>query len=147
MLALVYGLSKFEHILGAQRFLVRTDNMAVANFASAKINVAVKARWLDTLARFSFDCMHISGKELIPADTLSRLLFGNPDERLTDDRTESFVEYAAAGVNQLVPVSDCVMSSVSAKGENPLRQEGVASHHTALRQEGCLLYTSPSPRD
>ena len=60
---------------------MRTDNLTVSYWETASLSSnPILARWLDFLAQFSFSVKHISGKFLIPADTLSRLIDGGDDE-------------------------------------------------------------------
>ena len=81
LLALFFGLGKFSHILKGQEFLVRTDNLTVTYWETASLSSnPILSRWLDFLAQFSFSVKHISGKFLIPADVLSRLIDGGNDE-------------------------------------------------------------------
>ena len=75
LLTLVHGLTKFTQIFACQKFTVVSDNLGVTNVRTAKLgNNAVLSQWLDTLSKFDFDVLHKPGKELIPADTLSRLI-------------------------------------------------------------------------
>ena len=77
LLALFFGLGKFSHILKGQEFLVRMDNLTVTYWETASLSSnPILSRWLDFLAQFSFSVKHISGKFLIPADVLSRLIDG-----------------------------------------------------------------------
>ena len=93
LLALVHGLDKFAHVLACQRFTVVSDNLGVTNVTTAKLgNNAVLSRWLDTLSKFDFDVLHRPGKELIPADTLSRLIMRDTEDYVpVNDEEESAI--------------------------------------------------------
>ena len=59
LLALVYGLDKFAHVLACKKFTVMSNNLGVINVKMAKLgNNAVLSRWLDTLSKFDFDVLH-----------------------------------------------------------------------------------------
>ena len=93
LLALVHRLDKFTHVLACQKFTVLSDNLGVTNVTMAKLgNNAVLSRWLDTLAKFDFDVLHRPGKDLISADTLSRLIMKDTEDYVpVNDKEESAV--------------------------------------------------------
>ena len=75
MLALVHRLDKFAHILACQKFTVVSNNLGITKMITAKLgNNVVLFRQLDTLSKYDFDLIHCLGKELIPVDTLLRLI-------------------------------------------------------------------------
>ena len=70
--ALVLGLNKFEHILRARPFKVRTDSRCVQFLHSMKEYRGIYARWQCFISSFNFDIEHRSGSKQINADALSR---------------------------------------------------------------------------
>ena len=114
LLALVHGLVKFAYVLACQKFTVVSDNLGVTNVTTAKLgNNAVLSRWLDTLSKFDFDVFHCPGKELIPADTLSRLIMKDVEDYVPlNDKAES-------AVNQLLEEPSHMVRAV----ERPRSQE------------------------
>ena len=87
-------MDKFAHVLACQKFTVVSDNLGVTNMTTAKLgNNAVLSCWLDTLSKFDFDVLHRPGKELIPADTLSRLIMKETKDYVpVNDEEESAVK-------------------------------------------------------
>jgi hypothetical protein len=71
--AVILGLKKFEHILRAKPFLLRTDSKCVQYLNTMKEYRGIWARWQAYLASFQFKVMHRSGKLQATADALSRL--------------------------------------------------------------------------
>ena len=70
--AVILGLKKFEHILRAKPFIIRTDSKCVEFLQTMKEARGVYARWLAFLASFNFTTVHRSGKLQMNADPLSR---------------------------------------------------------------------------
>ena len=80
LLAVVHALRVWRHYLmgsGAPRrpgdltdFTIRTDNQAVTWLRSKKDLSRLHARWLDDLAEFSFDVVHVPGHRN-PTDPLT----------------------------------------------------------------------------
>ena len=75
LLAVILGLRKFEHILRAKRFLIRTDSSAITFLTSMKESRGMFARWAIYLSPFDFEIKHISGAKNTAADALSRTVF------------------------------------------------------------------------
>ena len=73
MAALVMGLHKFEHMLRAKPFIVRTDSQCVKQLYSMKEYRGIWARWYNFVASFDFTLVHRKGKLQTNADSLSRL--------------------------------------------------------------------------
>ena len=104
LLALVFGLQKFSYLLAGQHFTVRTDNLSVKYWQLASLAAnPILACWLDFLADFRFDCVHVAGKQMIPADTLSRLL--SPNDEGEGEETERGGEVAQVYEGEGVPGS------------------------------------------
>ena len=92
LLALLHGLEKFHPVLAYQPFTVETDNLGVKNFSTAKLGSnTVISRWLDTFARYSFTIIYRPGRELIPADTLSRLIYPDMDRENVNDEEDPVI--------------------------------------------------------
>ena len=72
LLAVILGLRKFEHILRARKFLIRTDSSAITFIQGLKEARGIWARWLVYLSSFEFDIIHRPGKQNLAADALSR---------------------------------------------------------------------------
>ena len=72
MAAVQLGLRKFEHILRAKPFIIRTDSRCVQYLQTMKEYRGIWARWQVYLASFNFSLVHRAGKKQINADALSR---------------------------------------------------------------------------
>ena len=72
MLALVYGIRKFSHILSFRRFKVNTDSRALAHLSTLKPVKGMTSRWLEELSGFDFEVKHRKGSLNKNADALSR---------------------------------------------------------------------------
>ena len=70
--AVVLGLKKFEHILRAKPFIIRTDSQCVKFMQTMKEFRGIWARWQCFLASFKFTLEHRAGTKQINADALSR---------------------------------------------------------------------------
>lgn len=70
--SLILGLKRFEHILRARPFIVRTDSKCVEFINSMKEVRGIWARWQCFLSSFVFKVVHRPGKKQINADCLSR---------------------------------------------------------------------------
>lgn len=73
MAALVLGLKKFEHILRAKPFRVRTDSQCVKHLQTMKEYRGIWARWYQYVASFDFVTEHRKGSLQTNADALSRV--------------------------------------------------------------------------
>ena len=71
--AVILGINKFEHILLARRFLLRTDNSAVTYLKNLKECRGMIGRWKMRLASFDFELQHRAGTKQVNADSLSRM--------------------------------------------------------------------------
>ena len=80
LLAVILGLRKFEHILRARKFLIRTDSSAITFIQGLKEARGIFARWLIYLSSFDFDIIHRPGKTNKAADALSRTLMPQNDQ-------------------------------------------------------------------
>ena len=77
--AVILGTKKFEHILRARPFKIRTDSSCVQNLATMKECRGVFARMQAYLAGFDYEIEHRAGTKHVNADALSRRA-GLPDE-------------------------------------------------------------------
>ena len=75
LLAIYEAIKHFRHMVEARDFTIYTDHKPVTfGFHSRKDNCSPRQfRHLDLIAQFSTDLRHISGKDNIVADTLSRV--------------------------------------------------------------------------
>lgn len=71
--AFVLGLKKFEHILRARKFILRTDSKCVEYLHNLKEFRGIWARWNNWICSFQFDKVHRAGIKQINADSLSRM--------------------------------------------------------------------------
>ena len=72
LLALVYGLQKFNHLLQWKKFLVITDSNTVLHWSTMKDPGGNIRQWLDFIQEFNFSLNHRAGKHNINADLISR---------------------------------------------------------------------------
>ena len=77
--AVIIGLQKFEHILRARKFIIRTDSRCVQFLHGIKEQRGMFARWMSYLSSFNYDLVHRSGTKQCNADALSRMP-GLPEE-------------------------------------------------------------------
>ena len=85
--AVILGLKKFEHILRAKPFVIRTDSKCVEYVNTMKEYRGIYARWNCFLSSFNYTLVHRAGKLNQNADPLSRRE-GLPDEHEEHDHTE-----------------------------------------------------------
>ena len=72
MAAVQLGLRKFEHLLRAKPFIIRTDSRCVQFLNTMKEYRGIWARWQVYLASFNFTLVHRAGSKQVNADALSR---------------------------------------------------------------------------
>ena len=89
--AVIYGLQKFEHMLRARPFIIRTDSTAVTYLNTVKESRGVFARWFTYLASFDYKLVHRAGKRQTNADSLSRMP-GLAEETEQEDFEDDFGE-------------------------------------------------------
>lgn len=75
LLAIYEAIKYFRHMLEARHFIVYTDHKPISfAFAERKNNCSPRQyRHLDFISQFTTDIRHISGKDNVVADTLSRI--------------------------------------------------------------------------
>ena len=84
--AVILGLKKFEHILRARQFVIRTDSKCVEFVNTMKEYRGIYARWNCFLSSFNYKLIHRAGKLNQNADPLSRRP-GLPAEPEEEDPT------------------------------------------------------------
>jgi hypothetical protein len=89
MASVILGLKKFEHILRAKKFVLRTDSRCVEFMRGIKECRGIWARWNNFLSSFNFITVHRAGKKQVNADVLSRRS-DLPEETAEDDPNEPF---------------------------------------------------------
>ena len=73
LLAFVLSCKKFEHILRAKPFILRTDARCIQFLKSLKESRGIYARWQNFLAGFQYTVRHRKGAKHVNADGLSRM--------------------------------------------------------------------------
>lgn len=75
LLAIYEGIKHFRHLLEARHFIIYTDHKPISfAFHERKHNCSPRQyRHLDYISQFTTDIRHISGKDNVVADTLSRV--------------------------------------------------------------------------
>lgn len=71
-LAILEGLMKWEDRLLGRKFTIVTDHKSLEFFKNAPNPSPRRMRWLEYMARFDFDVVHVPGEENKVADCLSR---------------------------------------------------------------------------
>lgn len=79
MASVIIGLKRFENILRAKKFVIRTDSQCVKFMNTMKEFRGIWARWQCFLASFNFTLVHRAGSKQVNADALSRMP-GLPEE-------------------------------------------------------------------
>ena len=87
LMAVILALRKYEHILRAKKFLIRTDSSAITYLQGLKEARGIWARWLIYLASFDFDIVHRPGRVNTAADALSRTSF-LPSSKVNEDENQ-----------------------------------------------------------
>lgn len=72
LLAIVFGLKKFRHLLLGRHFTLCTDHRALQYLHTSKDLHPTLLNWLYIIAEFDFDITHIPGSVNVLADALSR---------------------------------------------------------------------------
>ena len=70
--AIIFTLRRFEHILRAKKFIIRTDSGPLQYLKTCKKTSGIFARYHNYLSTFNFDVIHRPGKIHVTADALSR---------------------------------------------------------------------------
>ena len=86
MASVILGLKKFEHLLRAKPFIIRTDSRCVQFLQGIKEARGIWARWNTYLCSFNFTTVHRAGTKQINADCLSR----RPGVPVDDQDTDPF---------------------------------------------------------
>jgi len=78
LLAIVESLRRFAHLLQGLKFRIYTDHKGLEWITSQKKLSPRQARWLEVLADFEFEIIHVPGKMNQLADALSRMYSDEP---------------------------------------------------------------------
>lgn len=70
--AIIFTLRRFEHILRAKKFIIRTDSGPLQYLKTCKKTSGIFARYHNYLSTFNFEVVHRPGKIHVTADALSR---------------------------------------------------------------------------
>lgn len=70
--AIISCLGKFETYLRGAKVIIKTDHKALTFVKTWRLYNARVTRWVNYLENFQYEVQHVSGKENIVADTLSR---------------------------------------------------------------------------
>ncbi|CAH1253110.1 RTL1 [Branchiostoma lanceolatum] len=154
LLALVNSVWHFRHYLLGCEFTVRTDHHALKWLMTFKEPENQVARWLETLASFSFTVQHRAGKKHGNADGLSRIpcrqcgLEDAPTDgvmsvQVASDPPELLVPFAAgqdikqqqADDPEISPVLLAVESGDETEQPSPLGKEGLRYWNDRERME------------
>ena len=100
MLAVVWGIRKFDHYLGVQPFTLVTDHEALRNFQKTELPKGRRARWILSLQQYQFNVEHRKGERMQHVDNLSR--YATPEEcneipteiQPMNETHQQFVQYA-----------------------------------------------------
>ena len=71
--SLFLGLRKFEHVLRAKPFLLRTDSQSLKYLATMTEYRGIYSRWNSFISSFDFEVEHRPGRLQVNADALSRV--------------------------------------------------------------------------
>ena len=91
LLAVILGLRKFEHILRARKFIIRTDSSSITFLQGLKEARGMWARWLVYLSSFDFEIIHRPGKQNLAADALSRTII--PGDEDDNEPMDNYLPY------------------------------------------------------
>ena len=131
LLSIIKTIKKFEHLLMARRFIIRTDSSALKYLTTMKCTHSLFARWSVYLADFTFVIQHRDGKSHVNADVLSRRgdIEDESQEASPVDEERAFpisyVDERELGVqvevtNPLEQVKPSHVSKVTQNDENPI---------------------------
>ncbi|KAL1484105.1 hypothetical protein MTO96_050109, partial [Rhipicephalus appendiculatus] len=154
-LALIFGVERFHQYLRGLKFEAVTDHKPLLGLLGPDKAVPVQAsprvvRWALKLAAYSYHLVYRPGKDLGPADALSRLPLPEVPAAVTDPAEAFMLEHAypetlsRSVVSQATsrdPVLSQVVKAVS-RGEELVQQS--YSHKAAelSLEQGCLLWGS-----
>ena len=165
MASVILGLKKFEHILRAKQFIIRTDSRCVEFMKGIKECRGIWARWLNFLSSFDFVTVHRAGSKQTNADALSRragLELQTEEEDLMDPykdvediysidppvRIQGITIQELQDATQKDPVLSVVAKYVRAKQKPDKHQQRILTEEgmhyinvfEALREEDGIVY-------
>ena len=109
--AVILGLKKFEHILRAKPFVIRTDSQCVKYMQSVKEQRGIWARWACFLASFKFTIVHRAGTRQTNADALSRMP-GIPENAIPDPLEPNEPFHDVDDIYHIAPALTTVISTL-----------------------------------
>ena len=128
--AIIYSLRKFEHILRAKKFLIKTDSRALTFMDSMREARGIWARWQIYISSFNFDIVHQPGKDNIFADALSRVIpqikGGKGDDPETD--CEKYDNEPLADVDDIYNIE--VSDNIKVLSESISKEEWILATRT-----------------
>lgn len=107
LLAIYEAIKYFRHMVEAREFIIYTDHKPLTfAFTSRKENCSPRQfRYLDFISQFSTDVRHISGKDNVVADTLSRVeeiaLPVDPDRLAAAQSSDPELQHLLGGTTSL----------------------------------------------
>ena len=89
-MALVTGIRKWDHLLGARRFKLCTDSSPLTHMLSLCMTKGIIQRWLQELALYQFLVVHKPGKLNYNADGISRSpqILDGPSQKEMEETAE-----------------------------------------------------------
>ncbi|MEL7522121.1 MAG: RNase H-like domain-containing protein, partial [Cyanobacteria bacterium J06553_1] len=120
--AVVLGLKKFEHILRAKPFIIRTDSKCVEYLYSIKDARGLWHHWLTFISSFEFTTVHRAGTKQLNADALSRMEGLNP--KVEKDGLDVGIMQDIADIYAIQTVKQAVSNqpSISLSAEDVARE-------------------------
>ena len=123
LLAFVLSCKKFEHILRAKPFILRTDSRCIQFLKSVKESRGIYARWQNFLAGFQYTVRHRKGTRHVNADGLSRLR-GIKDEA---DQGELDLDDGMADVDDIYHLVGAINEIPIEQPQQATKNDGVIS--------------------
>ena len=126
LLSIIKAIKKFEHLLLARKFVIRTDSSALTYLTTMKNSHGLFARWAVYLADFDFDVIHRAGKKHLNADILSRREDIEIEEQHTapgDEEKEFPISYLDEGMSRTdwtVPLRGARNQSIKNNAFSPM---------------------------
>jgi predicted aspartyl protease len=73
LLAIIFALKKFHYYVAGRRFKLYTDHKPLIQLMTMKPSTSMLSNWIDLISRYDIELHHVSGKDNVLADNLSRL--------------------------------------------------------------------------
>ena len=91
MLAVMFGIHCFGHLLIEGPFVVVTDHAALLSIFKLREPVGRIARWITTIQQYTFTCVHRAGTDHVNVDALTRLQSA-PDLAISSTETACLLQ-------------------------------------------------------